>query len=196
MIGIINIYDRRDVQSSEIQEIKINGIRVMLPGGVPMVGDGFNTHSRRWDPRCNQQHDSTVWGEIIHCSSPFTESVPHLRELTSSFAESVKNYNKKGCHRELTLREAARLQSPAELIQVRCRRQLHDCSLQVFQSKSRVHTSLPWPRWWCAVHIYWTFCYAIRYFQSRTKHKISSTVAKSQSNTPSSQYTRRSLSGY
>jgi len=52
---------------------------------------------------------------------PFTESVPHLRDLTSSFAESVKDYKNKGCHRELTLREAACLQSPAELIQVPCR---------------------------------------------------------------------------
>jgi len=46
---------------------------------------------------------------------------------------------------------------------------------------STVHTSLPWPRWWCAVHKYWTVCCAIRYFQSRTKQKISSTGVKSQS---------------
>ena len=32
------------------------------------------------------------------CSSPFTESVPHLRELTSSFAESVKNYKYTNLH--------------------------------------------------------------------------------------------------
>jgi hypothetical protein len=63
-------------------------------------------------------------------------------------------------------------------------------------SKSRGHTSLPWLRWWCAVHKYWTFCCAIRYFQSRMKHKISSTRGKSQSKKPSSQYTRRCMRGY
>jgi len=61
---------------------------------------------------------------------------------------------------------------------------------------SIVHTSLLWPRWWCAEHIYWTVCCAIRYFQSRTKQKISCTGAKSQSKTPSSQYTRRCLHRY
>ena len=58
------------------------------------------------------------------------------------------------------------------------------------------HTSLPWPRWWCAVHKCWTFCCAIRYFQYRKKHLINSTGAKSQSKTPSSQYKWRCLRGY
>ena len=44
----------------------------------------------------------------------------NLDRLTSTIAHHVPPF-KKGHHRELTLREAARLQSPAELIQVRCR---------------------------------------------------------------------------
>jgi hypothetical protein len=118
----------------------------------------------------------------------------HMDPHTSTIPHQIPPF-KKGCHRELTLQEAARLQSQAELIQVRCRCK-GNSSLQVFQSKCRVHTSLPWPRWWCAVYKYWTFRCTIRYFQSRKKHKISSTGAKSQSKTPSSQYRRRCLCGY
>jgi hypothetical protein len=66
---------------------------------------------------------------------------------------------------------------------------MHNCSLQVIQSKSQVHTTLPWPIWWCAAHKYWTFCCAARYFQSRTQYKISSTRSKSQCKKLLNQYT-------
>jgi hypothetical protein len=44
----------------------------------------------------------------------------NMDRLTSTIPHQIPSF-KKGSHRELTLREAARLQSPAELIQVRCR---------------------------------------------------------------------------
>jgi len=44
----------------------------------------------------------------------------NMDRLTSSIPHQVPPF-KKGSHRELTLREAAHLQSPAELIQVHCR---------------------------------------------------------------------------
>jgi hypothetical protein len=47
----------------------------------------------------------------------------------------------------------------------------------LLSTESRVHTSLPWPRWWCTEHKYWSFCSAIWYFQYRTINLERSTTA-------------------
>jgi len=62
----INIYDQRDVQTRVRQARKINWSRIIRQreGGTILAGD-YNAHSHSWDPRCKEQHDATLWEEII-----------------------------------------------------------------------------------------------------------------------------------
>ena len=65
MTRIINIYDQRDVQTREKQARKIHRSRIIRHRGGTILAGDFNVHSRRWDPRCKEQRDATVWEKII-----------------------------------------------------------------------------------------------------------------------------------
>jgi len=66
MARIINTSDQRDVRTRERPARKINWSRIIHQrrGGTILAGN-FNSHSRRWDPRCKEQRDATFWEEII-----------------------------------------------------------------------------------------------------------------------------------
>jgi len=66
MTRVIYIYDQRDMRTMERQARKIHWSRIIRQrgGGTILAGD-FNAHSRRWDPRCKEQRDTTFWEEIL-----------------------------------------------------------------------------------------------------------------------------------
>jgi hypothetical protein len=64
--GIVNIYDQKDVRSGERERPvrQLNWQRVIRQDGNILAGV-FNAHSKRWDPRCEVQHDATFWEGMI-----------------------------------------------------------------------------------------------------------------------------------
>ena len=65
MMRIINVYDRRDLETGERRARKLNWHRAILPGGGTMIAGNMNAHSRRWDPRYREQCNVTFWDGII-----------------------------------------------------------------------------------------------------------------------------------
>jgi macrodomain Ter protein organizer (MatP/YcbG family) len=65
MTRIINVYDQKDVQTGERRARKLNWHRAIRQGGGTIIAGDMNAHSRRWDPRCWEQHDATFWEEIL-----------------------------------------------------------------------------------------------------------------------------------
>jgi endonuclease/exonuclease/phosphatase (EEP) superfamily protein YafD len=66
MTKVINIYNQRDVRTRQRQARKINWSRIIRQrGGGTILAGNFNTHRRRWDPRCKKQRDATFWEEIV-----------------------------------------------------------------------------------------------------------------------------------
>ena len=65
MTRIINVYDQRDVQTGERRARKLNWHRSIRHGGGTMIARDMNAHSRRCDPRCRKQRDTTFCEEII-----------------------------------------------------------------------------------------------------------------------------------
>jgi len=62
---IINVYDQRDVQTGERRARKLSWHRAIQQGGGTIIAGDMNAHSRRWDLRCREQCNATVWEEII-----------------------------------------------------------------------------------------------------------------------------------
>ena len=61
---IINIYDEKHTHSGEIPVRKLKVQRFIRQGSTLLGGD-FNTHSIRWDPRCQVQRDAVFWEDMI-----------------------------------------------------------------------------------------------------------------------------------
>jgi hypothetical protein len=61
---IVNVYKQKDTQSGVRPASKLNRQIVHRQGGTVLAGD-FNTHSTRWDPRCQVQRDATFWKDVI-----------------------------------------------------------------------------------------------------------------------------------
>jgi hypothetical protein len=65
MTRIINVYDQRVEQTGERRARKLNWHRAIRQGGSTIIAGGMKTHRQRWDPRCREQRDATLWEEII-----------------------------------------------------------------------------------------------------------------------------------
>jgi len=65
MTRIINVHDQRDVRTGERLARKINCSRIIRQRGSTILAGDFNAPSRRWDPRCKEQRNATVWEEIL-----------------------------------------------------------------------------------------------------------------------------------
>jgi hypothetical protein len=62
---IINVYDQCDIQTGERGARKQNWHSAIQVGGGTIIVDNMNTYSRRWNPRCREQHNATFWEAII-----------------------------------------------------------------------------------------------------------------------------------
>jgi len=61
---IVNVYDQKNTHSGERLARKWHWQRVIWQDGTVLAGD-FNTHSKRWDPRCQVQRDAAFWEDMI-----------------------------------------------------------------------------------------------------------------------------------
>jgi len=62
--SIINMYEHMITQSGERHERRLNWQKVIRQGCTVVAGD-FNSHSKRWDPRCQVQRDVAFWEDVI-----------------------------------------------------------------------------------------------------------------------------------
>jgi endonuclease/exonuclease/phosphatase family metal-dependent hydrolase len=63
---ICDIYDQKDARSGERERPaqKLHWEKLIRQGGTVLAGD-FNTHSKRWDPRCQVQRNAVFWEGVI-----------------------------------------------------------------------------------------------------------------------------------
>ena len=65
MSRIINVYDRRDLQTGERWARKLNWHTAIRQGGGTIIAGDMTAPSRRWDTRCRQKGNATSWEEMI-----------------------------------------------------------------------------------------------------------------------------------
>jgi len=65
MMRIINDDDQRDIQTAERRARQLKWHTAIRQKEGTIIVGGINAHSRRWDPKCREQHNAAFWEEII-----------------------------------------------------------------------------------------------------------------------------------